>query len=120
MINNMINAVKSTLTKDKISKESKEVIEKPVELHRLHVTIRNKKLKPLKGFYLNIEKTESEVDLEQVVKYKLITEWYVWAVNEEIFNSFISSIKWEWNIIEKAEEKVKEFDKKFNLLVTKK
>lgn len=119
-MNNIATAVKSTLTGSKWPKTSEVIVDNPTNLHRLHVTIRNKKLRPLKGFYLNIEKTEDEVDLETVVKYKLITEWYVGAVDEEIFNSFISSIKWEWNIIEKAEEKVKEFDKKFNLLVTDK
>jgi len=45
------------------------------DVHRLHVTVRKKKnYKPIKGFFLNIEKTKEEVDLKQVIKYKLITE----------------------------------------------
>lgn len=90
------------------------------DVHRLHVTIRNKKFKPLKWFFLNIERTKNEVNLEQVIKYKLITEWYVWPVTEEIFESFIGCIKWECDITEEAAEKVKEFDKHFDLLITNK
>ncbi len=91
------------------------------DVHRLHVTVRNKKnYKPIKGFFLNIERTKEEVDLKQVIKYKLITEWYVGECTQEIFDSFIGCIKGESDISEEAAVKVKEFDKQFDLLITNK